>query len=47
MSRRVTVGILVILLSLFLPPAACPSAFAASEAESAIAVAGNRHIERR
>jgi outer membrane protein insertion porin family len=45
MSRRVTVGILVILLSLFLPPAACPSAFAASEAESAIAVAGNRHID--
>ena len=45
MSRRVTVGILVILLPLFLPPAACPSAFAASGAEAAIAVAGNRHID--
>ena len=45
MSRRVTVGILVTLLSLFLPPAACPSAFAASGAEAAIAVAGNRHID--
>jgi outer membrane protein insertion porin family len=45
MSRRVTVGILVILLSLFLPPAACPSAFSASGAEAAIAVAGNRHID--
>jgi outer membrane protein insertion porin family len=45
MSRRATVGIVVVFLSLVLLFAACLHAFAASEAESAIAVAGNRHID--
>src|SRR4029079_15507487 len=45
MSRRVTVGILVVFLSLVLLFAASLHAFAAGAAESAIAVAGNRHID--
>jgi outer membrane protein insertion porin family len=45
MSRRVTVATLVVFASLLLSFAACPRAFAASAAESAITVTGNRHID--
>ena len=44
MSRRITVGILFVLLSL-LALAAWPRASAAGAAEAGIAVAGNRHID--
>jgi hypothetical protein len=45
MSRRVTFGFLIVFAFLPLSFAACPRTLAASAAESAITVSGNRHID--